>query len=216
MTLALLGVCALISVLALLRVRGNRRAIPVAVMCVLVCLLLSFFEGRLAVREHRWSAATSKLLGVEVKVHCQRMLAYAFDTSSILGFVPRDPKTGKPAKETWLRRDTCNDLADLDPARPTDAQVHAVHVLTHEAMHMAGEPNEARTECFAVQRNAAMAVLLGSTPDQAKAMSVRYFDAIHHRLPREYHSRECREGGEWDEGLVTSPWNIAKAAESER
>lgn len=210
MTFALLAACVLASAVALLRVRTNRRALPLALVVLVVCASIATLEGRLALREHRWSVATSSLLGVDVEVHCQRMIAYAVDTSVILGFVPSDPITGEPMREAWLRRDTCDSLAKWDHESPTDEHVRAVHVLTHEAMHMAGERNEARTECYAIQRNAAMAVVLGASADQAKRLSLRYHKQIHHKLPLEYQSRECREGGAWDENLKTSPWNIEK------
>lgn len=209
-TLSLISACVLVSAFALLRVRGNPKALPLALICVAVCIVVAGLEGRLALREHRWSNAASELLGTDVEVNCQRKLAYAFDISPILGFVPADPKTGAPMKETWLRRDTCDSLAGWDPENPTKDAIRSVHVLAHEAMHMAGERNEARAECFAIQRNSAMAVLLGATPDQARALSTRYREEIHQTLPSEYQSPECGPGKEWDENLVTSPWNFTQ------
>jgi hypothetical protein len=54
--------------------------------------------------------------------------------------------------------------------RPSRAQVVAVHVPAHEAMHMAGLVQEHAAECAAVQRDARAARLLGASPDDARAL----------------------------------------------
>lgn len=208
MSYALVAACILVAVLAAVKSRTSRAVRPIAVLLIGACTVIGVLETRLLVREHQWSAAASTLLGEEVSVHCQRMLVYAFDISPVLGFVPLDPATGAPAKETWLRRDTCDALADWDPGSPSDSGVRAVHILTHEAMHMAGERDEARTECLAIQRNAAMAMVLGATKEQARGLSYRYWSALSSGLPHQYQSQECRPGGGWDENLETSPWTF--------
>ena len=67
---------------------------------------------------------------------------------------------GVPERATLIKVRVCNDLRAWLGSRKNDPsldQVIAVHVLTHETMHMVGIVNEARTECAAVQRDAAMA-----------------------------------------------------------
>lgn len=193
----------------------TRKGLAVTVTALLVCASLATLEGRLALREHRWSAAASELVGFEVHVHCQRMLAYAVDTSLILGYVPYDPETGGPARDTWLRRDTCDALARWNPGEYDDTQIQALHVLTHESMHMAGEADEAKAECMAVQRDAAMAQLLGADPEQALTIAGRYWTHIHRTLPSNYQSSDCGPGAPWDEGLADAPWPLDAAQDND-
>ena len=92
-------------------------------------------------------------------------------------------------------------------------QVVAVHVLTHETMHMVGITNEAQTECAAVQRDAQMAVALGASPAEAQALvSVDYRD-----LQATYDTVTAGATGEFLEQYTTSWKNqveIFKQAES--
>lgn len=206
MSWLVIGAALVVFVLLAARWVVTRKGLAITVAALLVCVSLGGLEGRLALREHRWSVAASELLGQDVDVHCQRMLAYAIDVSPILGYVPYDPETGGPAREAYLRRDTCDALAAYDPAAPTREQVQALHVLTHEAMHMGGQRDEARAECEAVQRDVSMAMLLGATRDQASALSDAYWPEIHRTLPPNYQSANCGPGAEWDEGLDTAPW----------
>jgi hypothetical protein len=85
-------------------------------------------------------------------------------------------------------------------------EVIAVHVLTHEAMHMRGETNEATAECEAVQRDRTTAALLGATPRQADELARTYWLTVYPDMPADYSSAECRPGGALDEGLTTAAW----------
>src|SRR4029450_3526010 len=74
--------------------------------------------------------------------------------------------------EAWalIKRDQCRHLAAYvrsGHGRPSRDQVVAVHVLTHEAMHLSGRLDEAVAECAAVQRDAHTARLLGAGPAEA-------------------------------------------------
>jgi len=74
----------------------------------------------------------------------------------------------------------------------------AVHVLSHEAVHLSGFHGEASAECLAVQVDAYVATALGADEGFARAMA-REFWRDHYR-PRSdaYRSRDCRDGGRLD------------------
>jgi len=71
-------------------------------------------------------------------------------------------------------------------------------VLTHEAMHVAGDRNEASTECRALQHDARTVVLLGGTAEQGSALAQRIATEVYPRMSDEYRSPECRPGGTLD------------------
>ena len=87
------------------------------------------------------------------------------------------------------------------------ALVVAVHVITHESMHMTGSVPESRAECSAVQRDSMTARLLGATPREALALARRYYTLIYPNLPDEYRDSECVAGGTLDEHLPEAPWS---------
>jgi hypothetical protein len=82
----------------------------------------------------------------------------------------------------------------------------AVHVLTHEAIHMSGVADEAVTECLAMQHDARAARLLGAPAEYARRLSRRYWTSIYPRMPAEYRSQECGPNGRLDAHIATSPW----------
>lgn len=188
---------------------GRERDLPVISVSALVLLaVVAAVPGaQRKIVERRLAKVASALAGHPVKVHCQDGAEAFVDAGSELGWVPFDAN-GVPEPRTLIKRDQCKLLKayDKDPSNPSFDQVVAVHVLTHEAMHMRGEPSEARTECEAVQRDAFTAAALGATPEQAKALAVRYWTQVYPRMPDEYVTRDCAPGGALDERLDTTPW----------
>ena len=78
-------------------------------------------------------------------------------------------------------------------------------MLTHEAMHIAGEFNEQRADCGAFQRNHVTASLLGVPT----AVATRNAIDVHRKRPThnpKYYSVECRPGGDLDERLPGAVW----------
>ena len=71
----------------------------------------------------------------------------------------------------------------------------AVDVLTHEAWHLQGIQDEARTECNALQTMAGTAVALGATQAQAAALARAQFTEDYPNLPDHYRSEQCVDGG---------------------
>jgi hypothetical protein len=161
-----------------------------------------------ALEERRLTHVASQLVGHKVSVHCQSTTAALVDAGAELGYVPYDAD-GVPLPRTTLKRDPCNDLKHYlggDQGNPSYNEVVAVHVLTHESMHMRGETNEAIAECQAVQRDRTTAGLLGATADEAGKLAVRYWLTVYPHMPDGYFSADCRPGGPMDEHLATAPW----------
>ena len=161
------------------------------------------------VEEHRLARVATQLAGASVTVHCQTTTGAFVDAGSELGFV-RYGQDGIPEHATSLKRDPCRALQSYtssDKRHPSRDEMVAVHVLTHESMHMRGETDEAVAECEAVQRDALTAELLGASPDAARALAARYWLTIYPLMPDAYRTRDCRAGGSLDEHLATAPWS---------
>ena len=192
---------------------GRPRALPVwSVSLLTVFALASAVPGvQRRLEEGRLSRAASRLVGHRVSVHCQSTAAALVDAGNELGFVPYD-SDGVPLPRTTLKRDPCKQLRHyLGGSRdnPSRDEVIAVHVLTHESMHMRGETSEAVAECEAVQYDQAMAAALGATPRQARRLAVRYWITVYPDMPEGYFSADCRPEGTLDEHLPNAPWTRA-------
>ncbi|HEV3496516.1 MAG TPA: hypothetical protein VHA34_09215 [Actinomycetes bacterium] len=181
---------------------------------VTVALLLAMAAGAAvpgilrASQERRLGGAASVLAGARVAVRCQSFGGSFVDAGPELGYV-RWRADGSPEPWTLIKRDQCRHLAAYarsDKRRPTRDQVVAVHVLTHEAMHLSGRLDEAAAECAAVQRDAHTARLLGARPADAAGLAATYWRNIYPLMPDGYRSGDCRPGGPLDEGLADAPW----------
>lgn len=193
------------------RVDGLGRPRPKPLFSVGFLLVVALVSGWFAVRaarlEDRLSEAASVLARRAVRVHCQSIAGTFTDAQFEPGYVRFGPDGPEP--ETTIKPDQCRHLREYLSSSKDDPpfeHVLAVHLLTHEAMHMAGTMNEAKTECAAVQRDAAMARELGASPHQARALAERYWSEAYPRMPDRYTSDECRPGGALDESLGDGPW----------
>ena len=160
--------------------------------------------------EHRLSDAASEIVGVSVEVHCQAFGGAFVDVGAELGYVAFGPN-GIPERSTLIKRNQCRDLSAYlrsTKRAPSEAQIVAVHVLTHEAMHMSGLTDEKETECLAVQHDYEMARLLGAPEASARYLAVSYWQGIYPRMSTEYQSEECGPGGALDNGVQQAPWAI--------
>jgi hypothetical protein len=174
---------------------GRARSFPfwsvaLLVVCGGAALMPWFLRMRL---EGRLSAAASEVAGFEVDVHCQSFGEAFTDVGAEYGFVAFGPD-GVPEHKTLIKRDQCSSLQDYlrsDKTSPTREEVVAVHVLTHETIHMMGVTSEAETECLAVQNDATMAEELGASPGAARSLADSYWLAVYPRMPDEYRSLEC-------------------------
>lgn len=191
---------------------GLGRALPFPLLSVTVLALLGAALLVPVVRHHRLEqrldAAATALVGQPVVVHCQTAGQEMVDAGGELGYV-RYGTDGVPERATLIKRAPCSALRSyLSSAKtdPTQDEVIAVHVLSHEARHMAGVTAEAVAECQAVQRDALTARLLGATADQATLLARRYWRLDYPRMSDDYRSPDCRPGGPLDERLPDAPW----------
>jgi hypothetical protein len=158
--------------------------------------------------ETRLSAVASQLVGTPVRVHCQSFGQTLTQLDGDLGFV-KWGQDGVPEHQTFIKREQCGDLKSYlssDKQHPNPDQVVAVHVLTHESMHMRGITSEADAECAAMQRDARTAELLGATPAAAMGLARIYWRIEYPRMPSTYRTLDCKPGGPLDEHLPTAPW----------
>jgi hypothetical protein len=115
-----------------------------------------------------------------------------------------------PERETLIKRGPCKALASYlgsDRENPDRDEIVAVHILSHEARHMAGTTSESKAECEAMQRDARTAQLLGATPEQGAALARDYWRQVYPRMNGEYRSSDCAAGGKLDERLELAPWS---------
>jgi hypothetical protein len=192
---------------------GRRRDFPLVSVVLLVVLAVgAATPGVLRARqERRLAGVASALAGRPVAVRCQALGGAFVDAGVELGYV-RWRADGTPEGWTLLKRDACRDLAAYVRAggrHPGRSQVIAVHVLTHEAMHLAGHTDESAAECAAVQRDARTARLLGAPVGEALALAVSYWRTVYPRMPGGYRAAACRPGGAMDEHLPDAPWTPA-------
>ena len=190
---------------------GVQKPFPyVSVGLLGVVAVTALIPGYLRHREERsLSAVATRLVGAPAAVRCQSLGQELGDLGSELGYV-RYGADGVPEHRTLIKHDPCkalNAYRRSDKRAPTDAQVIAVHVLTHESMHMRGLTDEAAAECAAMQRDELTAKLLGATDAEARELARRYWLSDYPRMPDDYRSGACAPGGAMDEHLATAPWS---------
>ena len=167
---------------------------------LIVAALLAIFPVRHLLFEMRLARVAEELIGHEhVIVDCQSTFDSIFHLGAA-GFVYRD--SGRINLEVrtcrWLRG-YLDDPVGADPL-----ELFSLHVLTHEAMHVAGIYNEKRADCSAFQRNHRTAILLG-VPGNVAILNAR--DLHRTRAPSHpYYSPECEPGGGMDEKLPDAVW----------
>ena len=192
---ALLGVWLVRRVVRLVRPRGTVAFAVTALVLAAVSFLAAVgFEVRHQVAQAQATTVVRELSGnPTAHAACQRFTPDLLDLSQNAGSVQWD----SPGV-ALLRRATCNDLFSWLTSRkadPTLDQVIAVHVVVHEAIHVAGERSEAITECTAMQRDARAAMLLGASPAQAQALARRYYEEAYPLMRPDYWSGDCVEDG---------------------
>jgi hypothetical protein len=74
----------------------------------------------------------------------------------------------------------------------------AVHVLAHEAIHLAGVVDEAVTDCLAMQVDAQVAQRLGAGRAFARSLAREYWNHYYPSQERRYRSPRCRDGRAFD------------------
>ena len=163
--------------------------------------LLALTAGSFEVAHHQRQQLATEALGVLAEVegvgaNCERFSEELFNVSQYQGYVYYDG-----SNVAHLRRNVCHNLWDYAhgaQSHPTEGQILAVHIVAHETMHINGIQSEAVAECRAVQLNHLVAEALGATPEQARALQLRYYVDYYPHQREGYVSGECAEGGELD------------------
>lgn len=170
-------------------------------LCLVVASLAGFFGWRALQFEAELAAAVATITDVaDAKVDCGGIMS-EFVLDRYLGTVAFDGEGGT-SNVAKLDRSVCGHIRDWQNSgfASTNAdQVIAVHVLTHEAMHVAGHMSEAMTECLAMQADAEMAEVLGATPTQARQLAERYWNDFFPRMPGIYRAADCYDEGPLDQ-----------------
>jgi hypothetical protein len=192
---------------------GRQRAFPYMSIGLLGVLAVgaavpSYLRHR---EEQRLSAVATQLVGTDARVHCQTFGQTFTQLDGDLGFVKWGPD-GVPEHQTLIKRGQCADLKSYlgsDKEHPTPDQVVAIHVLTHESMHMRGITEEAKAECAAIQRDSTTAELLGASPAAAMGLARIYWRIDYPLMPSTYRTKDCVPGGSLDEHLPSAPWSTS-------
>jgi len=151
--------------------------------------------------ENMLSAKASQLADNKyAKVKCATVFQSVYDKFGLAGTA--NPLTG----HIVLQYPVCNDLRDYleFPETANAKQIMSLHVFTHEAMHVRGEMNEAKTDCQAIQRNVRSAKMLGVLTHIAEKTASNYYHGDYRKHP--YFSDKCGPGKEYDENLNDSVW----------
>jgi hypothetical protein len=194
-----------------------------ATLLAVVACQIYWFQRETPTEKHLAEVAGS-IAGHEVEVYCPSIWRRLIEISSAQGTAHYEPDgTGQYAT---LTHEVCTTLADLPeqgfggsyecllierppcPSRVYDV-ARSVHVLAHEAVHLSGVHDEALTECYAVQADAALALRLGATERQASSIAVfEYYGNV--LAPAGYRfSSDCSSGGRLDLHPETPAWPSA-------
>lgn len=149
--------------------------------------------------ERKFTAETARIVGHPVTVRCDDSYAFTGVGSDAAGvaFIPRSLAYLEPSVCRSLYR-----LAFEHQVGNRDDAAFAVTVLAHEATHLRGVGNEAKTECFALQEGVTLGQRLGLSPRAARDLMREQLDRdlsdssvqrIDYRLPP-----GCRNGGSLD------------------
>lgn len=147
-----------------------------------------------------WNAADWNSL------HVRRREQSGEGLSWVLGYVFRGSTAINLAPEVCNRLD----LLAYKRSRPRgNARIdfaEAVDTLMHEAIHALGNTDEAVTECYSLQFMDWAAMKLGTNLAYARDMSTLAWRVIYPRIPPQYRTDECYNGGPLDLFPKTDIW----------
>lgn len=144
-------------------------------------------------------------------VHCNTVFDSFFDPNYLFA--------GHASFETGrivFQRGWCERLMDhlAEPEKADRHGIFSVQLFAHEAMHIRGERNEAKTECQAIQRYYRTARMLGIPSQIAARNGMLYYTEWYPQrqgasFSDHYYSPLCAPGNEWDENLPDSTWTVS-------
>jgi len=181
---------------------------PIVASALLVAVgLLGFLEYRAQRAEVFFGQIATEIAHRDVSVRCEGLLGSVTNISNHLGYVDFDAG-GNPSDTTYLTRDACNWLKEYrgSDRRVTLNRALGVHTLAHEAVHLQGVTNEAKTECYGLQQMPRVAEELGASPQEARDITTYAFRTLYPQLPSNYRTSECRPGGRLDLSKNDGVW----------
>jgi hypothetical protein len=196
------------------------RLFVLSAVAVLIGLYLGYRERAHAERDALAEIASS-IAERPVSIRCPGTLERLTEVSPHDGSVAF-AADGRPADYADLSGATCSHLQTFDERarrnefdcfvqdvrcpREVEQTAVAVNVLAHESYHLAGHRNESAVQCYAMQRNAEVARLLGATPEQAGGVARFVWEHVYPALPQEYRSSDCHDGGPYDLRPASPAW----------
>jgi hypothetical protein len=186
-----------------------------ALLTVLTLLLHRSATAAAKPGDLRLSAIASELARRHVTIRCEGSsgaLTGAQGESGRTGFIGN-----KPVSVSYLQEGICQTLHAYVRALKTGPSclllceqpleiAWSLNTLAHESYHLAGVRNEAQTECYALQAIDFVAQRLGASSEQAQAVASFSFDQLPRRMPPEYTSPECHDGGRYDLRPASPVW----------
>jgi hypothetical protein len=185
------------------------RQLALVLLALLTVLTVLLHHGAAAAApgDPRLSTIASELSRRHVTIRCEGL------SGALTGAQGESGRTefigGKPVSVSYLQEGVCQTLhayaRSLNAGEacqlPCESPLEiawSLNTLAHESYHLAGVRNEAQTECYALQAIDFVARRLGASPEQARALAVFSFDQLPGRMPQEYNSPLCRDGGAYD------------------
>jgi hypothetical protein len=119
--------------------------------------------------------------------------------------LPLPTVTLGPAICSELTRLAHDDLPVWRDKSP-DALAWSVETLAHESMHVSGIRDEAKAECYGMQRIRVAALGLGRTAHEGRYLATLYWRHWYPWITPSYRSQECRNGGRLDLHPASDVW----------
>jgi hypothetical protein len=199
---------------------ADNRVMKIALVLLVPVMLFSAWQyTRREENENRLAVVASQVALRDVDVSCPGFWTRLVEITPNAGWVDFD-EHGRPSDETSLSATTCSGLekvwrgdqttfwcllrgpCDQDALRA----VAGIVTLAHESWHLRGILSEARTQCNAIQTVEVVARALGVAAGQAHLIALRVAEDDARRPAGEYHSPECRPGGDFDLRPETPDW----------
>ncbi|MBS3963814.1 MAG: hypothetical protein KGZ80_04830 [Methylomonas sp.] len=194
--------------------RGYSQTRPVYKPYLFLCIVLSALSAWQPIQYWRFerllsSKATQLADGRVADVHCNSVFDTMMDSEQFAAGHANIDTGHIVFQHGW-----CASLMDYvaAPQRARPEAFFALHLFTHESMHVRGERNEAQTECQAIQRDVRAAMLLGVPEAVARKQALDfYLDSYMSRreqgwMSAQYFSDQCAPGKAMDEVLSDSTW----------
>jgi hypothetical protein len=186
------------------------RSLAFFLLALLTLLTVALHHGAAAAAKGgdlRLSRIASELARRPVTIHCEGV------SGALTGPRGESGRTeflgDKPVSASYLQAGICQTLhayaralsageTCLLPCEQPLEIAWSLNTLAHESYHLAGVRHEAETECYALQAIDFVAHRLGASDPQARAMAAFAFEQLPQRMPPQYSSPKCHDGGEYD------------------